>query len=179
MEVTNETANSHLCSYPVSPMLFAYADDAGFQCQQVSEQASIPVTMELTSNVPNFLKGATITVRLKDGTQSTVPAEKFKVVPRKQQFVASVIAVDTKALCTRTVTNTVQKESTKNRLTMLAGEGPSGQLVKGVSGGILSVEEERVPVGGVQYQRLLNEDFSVGGQLQTNRTLMINFGVDF
>jgi hypothetical protein len=134
-------------------------------------------TRDINTDVPEFLKGAMITVRLRDGRESTVHAERFKVVPRKQQFIVTKIKETTSVVQTKVVE--VKSEPLKNRLNMLAGEGPTGQLTKSVSNGVLTVSEERGPVGGVQYTHQLKEEVSIGGQALTNKTFLFTIGSDF
>jgi hypothetical protein len=65
-------------------MTLANASDS---CQESSHVKLEDVSYRVDTDMPKHLKGATITVTQVDGKTSTVPAEKFKVVPRKQQFV--------------------------------------------------------------------------------------------
>ena len=76
-----------------------------------------------------------------------------------------------------------QVQAAQNRLSILAGEGAqkgftgntnpiSGKITNGFNRGF---------VGGVQFQRLVEEDgaISVGLQAQTNDTFSVILGVDF
>lgn len=59
-------------------------------CDTTYEQEFEHTSHEISTDMPKFLKGATITVTLANGKSSTVPADKFMVVPRKQYFIAGV-----------------------------------------------------------------------------------------
>lgn len=138
---------------------------------QVGE-SEVKEQLEIKTDVPNYLKGATITVRLKDGRESQVPAEKFKVVPRKQQF---IVTRTEQATLERCVTN----QPRKNRASLVGGYGAQGGLKTTTSGTTVEVESRTGPTGGAQYQRMINDRFSVGVQGQTNKTGSVLFGVDF
>lgn len=129
-------------------------------------------TRTLDASVPGFLKGATITVKLADGRESTVPAEKFKVVPRAQQFVVEHTEHVIRTECSSNTPN-------KNRVSGLIGHGAQAGLSSSVSGPTTEVESNVGLVGGAQYQRMLNDTLSVGVQGQTNKTGSILIGIDF
>jgi len=140
-----------------------------------SEQTSAEETtgqLEIKTDVPNHLKGATITVRLADGKETTVPAEMFKVVPRKQQFVT------TKTQITK-VSSCVTSEPNKNRVSLLGGHGTKSGLDTSVSGTTTEVETKAGLVVGAQYQRMLNDTLSIGVQGQSNKTGSVLIGIDF
>lgn len=140
-----------------------------------SEQSSAEVAtaeLEIKTDVPNYLKGATITVTLADGRTSTVPAEKFKVVPRKQQFITTHTETKSVVSCTTNSPN-------KNRVSLLGGHGAQGGLKSSVNGNVAEVESKTGLVGGAQYQRMLNDTLSIGVQGQTNKTGSILIGIDF
>jgi hypothetical protein len=156
----------------MSPVLVLAAENCSTSVgsEQVEEQ------LEIKTDVPKHLIGATICVKLADGKESCVPAEKFKVVARKQQFI---------------VTKTSQKEITtcsaeqeKNRISLLAGKGAQEGLDVTRNASQVTVESRVGAIGGLQYQRkldvkLLNMPVSVGGQLQTNESALLNVGLDF
>jgi Tfp pilus assembly protein PilE len=68
----------------------------------------------------------------------------------------------------------VKKNQNKNRLSLLVGVGPN--RLESTSS---SVRMEVGPVFGMQYQRTIKEDVSVGLQLQNNRTVLGIIGIDF
>lgn len=129
------------------------------------------VTEIKKTDMPAHLEGATIIVRLKDGRESVVPAEKYKVVPRQQQFIVTKTSRTSALVCV--------DEKDRNRVSLLGGKGPKGGLDVNRSGDTVTVESQYGAVGGLQYQRLITEDISVGGQVQTNDSIMLNIGLDF
>lgn len=151
-------------------LCFSILASADEDCTTTSEATTVEEQMEIKTDVPNHLKGATIIVRTADGRESSVPAEKFKVVPRKQQFI---------------VTKTKQRDSMmcsnihKNRASFLVGDGPTGKLDRTNSPSQVTVESNSGPVGGIQYQRSLGKRFNIGGQYQNNGTKLFSIGLDF
>lgn len=145
-----------------------------------SEISEVATTGQLVikTDVPKYLKGAKITVTLADGRQTTVPAEMFKVVPRKQQFVTTATKQTTTNSC-ELVTNVPRR----NRISALGGYGRTGGLdVTMTSPTQVEVENRTGLVGGLQYQRslpLLDDRLSVGGQVQTNKAASLLLGIDF
>lgn len=138
--------------------LNVYAQDA---CVEVLE------TKDINTPTPESLKDATILVKQKDGTVKEMSANEFKVVPRKQQFI------------TKSRLDCSKKEAKKNRLSLVGGFGPSGVIGKSVSATSARLEAEAGPHGGLQYQRLLTERFSVGIQGLSNRSGSLLLGLDF
>lgn len=145
---------------------------AGDSCVISSQQEEIQETKLITTDVPKHLKGAVILIIQVDGSKSAVPAELFKVVPRKQQRIVTKVATNTQKVC---------KEFglLKNRVSVLGGSGVKAGLDKDLKDGSVDVKSRTGFVGGVQYQRLLNEKISVGVQGQSNRTGLISVGLDF
>ena len=66
-------------------------------------------------------------------------------------------------------------EPNKNRILILAGRGPQGNL-KTTSNGI---ETEQNLVMGLQYVRDINTDTNLSVQIQTNKTLLMGIGLNF
>jgi hypothetical protein len=72
-------------------------------------------------------------------------------------------------------TEVIEKRVRKNnRISLLAGVGPS-RLVETNS----KINMEVGPTIGLQYQRMIEDDLSVGLQLQNNRTVLGIIGIDF
>lgn len=138
-------------------------------CEESQNAEEVTETRELKTDVPSHLKGATIIVRTADGRETSVPAEKFKVVPRVQQFLVTKTKQQNNKICT----------PEKNRISLLAGNGPKEGLDRSKSGTTVTVESRTGAVGGAQYQRLLTERISVGAQVQTNESVLVNIGLDF
>ncbi len=124
---------------------------------------------EITTDVPAHLRGATITVTQADGSSSTVPAERFKVVPRAQQFLITTLETYKVISCS----------ASKNRLSALGGVGARNGLKTTTSGNTTTVETSNGINGGLQYQHMLNDTISIGVQGQSNKTGSLLLGVDF
>ena len=98
----------------VLPIIVQASDN----CSTTSDAEQIEEQMEIKTDVPSHLKGATIIVRLADGKETAVPAEKFKVVPRKQQYLVTKTKQLDKMVC----------GPEKNRISLLAGKGQKSGL---------------------------------------------------
>jgi hypothetical protein len=146
---------------------YAFAMD----CSESASDEQVAETREIKTDVPKHLEGATIIIRLADGRETSVPAEKFKVVPRTQQFII-----------TKT-TQTVAKTCTpsKNRMSLGAGAGPLGRLStdRSTAPDRVTVENDVGVIATMQYQRMLGDTVSVGVQGQSNSSAIIMIGVDF
>jgi hypothetical protein len=145
------------------------------ECNDTVETSEVKEQKEITTDVPKHLEGAVIIVRLKDGRETTVPAEKFKVVPRKQQYLVTKVQNDKVTMC---------RSTSKHRVSVLAGKGPRGGLNRSQSGTTVSVESQYGATGGLQYQyqtdvKVFGMPLSVGGQAQENGTGLGMIGVDF
>jgi len=151
--------------------LFSSVAFASENCQHLSNEQVSEEVLEIKSDVPEHLKGATIIVKLADGRESQVPAEQFKVVKRRQQFIVTKVKQTDKLLC--------KADLKKNRVSVLAGNGPKEGLETTKHPSKVTVETDVGFVGGLQYQRLLNDRISVGGQVQSNESVFLNIGLDF
>lgn len=129
---------------------------------------------DINTQVPKELKGARIIVRTADGKEREMSIEQFKVVPRKQQFVVSKVTEVEKLVC-----EAPKAELPKNRVMILGGKGPSGDLSLSKKPTMAEVKTEPELVVGAGYQRRVYEALSVGGQLQTNGTALFSVGLDF
>ena len=107
--------------------------------------------------------------------------QKTKVVTKTvvvEKQVPVVVEVEKKVYVDRVVEKrvvVVKKVQKKNRISLLGGLGPTR---------IDRHQDDRVdlirgPVGGLMYQRLLNESLSIGVQGQTNQTVLGTVGYDF
>jgi hypothetical protein len=141
-------------------------------CTDQTSAEEITGQKEINTDVPNHLKGATIIVRQADGRETSVPAEKFKVVPRKQQFVVTKTKVNHSMTCETNVPN-------KNRVSALGGYGAKGGLKSSTNGSVAEVESKTGAVLGLQYQRMITDRLSLGIQGQDNKTGSLVLGIDF
>ena len=117
--------------------------------------------------VPPFLKDAEIVVNLTNGNKAKFSANEWKVVPRIDKPKAKPIVISV-------------KPESKNRLSALGGYGALASVKqRSVAPGSVQVDTNEGFVGGLQYQRKLNDRFSLGAQGQTNKTFSLLFGLDF
>jgi regulatory protein YycH of two-component signal transduction system YycFG len=144
--------------------------------EPVCSESEVKVTneekLEIKTDVPKHLAGAIICVKQTDGKESCVPAEKFKVVPRKQQFITTKVETEKLKQC---VTN----DPAKNRVSVLGGYGAKNGLKTSQSGNTVTVESKSGANAGAQYQRMVTDRISVGVQGQTNKTGSLMIGLDF
>ncbi len=163
----------------IALLMFAVNANAGTQCSTSTSEEKVDEQMEIKTDVPKHLEGATITITLKDGRTSTVPAEKFKVVPRKQQYIVTKTSRSSKEMCS---TN----ETQHHRVSVLGGHGAKPGLDSNRSSAPdeVTVESRVGAVFGAQYQyksdlKVLDMPLSIGIQGQTNKTGSLLIGVDF
>lgn len=127
---------------------------------------------EIKTDVPSYLKGATIIIRQADGKESQVPAERFKVVPRIQQFIASKKVV--------AIMQTCKVDDFKHRASVLGGYGSqNGTEAKVVSPTTVEVSNKVGLSAGLQYQYKVTDKVSAGVQVQSNKTGSVLLGLDF
>jgi hypothetical protein len=131
------------------------------------------VTYAVNKNIPNHLKGATITITLANGKTSTVSADKFMVVPRKQYTV-----VGESSTATKTVTCSAKKN--KN-LIMLEARKDITELDTEVNGQQAKTIAKKNIIPGLNYYRrdVLDTKFGAGAGADTNGTLKVLVGFDF
>jgi hypothetical protein len=128
--------------------------------------------------MPKYLEGATVTVTLKNGKTYEYKSEEYAVVERDSmgQLAAAqhIIKKVDKAFKEEKIV-----KNKKNRVYVLAGHGPTGDLEGKTDGSNYSIGHDNGTVGGVGYQRKLNNEFNLGIQVQTNKTTSLSLGVDF
>lgn len=158
-------------------ILLISAQSFAAECTTETGKSEAKEKLVISTEVPSNLKGATIIVRNADGTETLVPAEKFKVVPRKQQFIVTHTERNTVTTC-----DVPAAKIRRNRISVLGGYGAKSGLDTSVSGSTATVKDRFGFVGGLQYQHLLpllNDRLSVGVQGQTNKTGSLIIGLDF
>lgn len=148
-----------------SPMLASASNN----CSTSTNEETVEEQLEIKTDVPSHLKGATIIVRRADGKESIVSAEQFKVVPRQQQFIVTKTKQLDKMVC----------GPDKNRISLLAGNGPKEGLDRSKTSTTVTVESKVGAIGGLQYQRLVTDKISLGIQGQTNESVLVNIGLEF
>lgn len=147
----------------------AFASD----CTDVQTTNAQVQTSEITTDIPKHLQDATIIIRTKDGRESQVSANKFKVVPRKQQHLITEVKTHTERIC---------KVSGKEKnLLMVGGRRDHKDLDIKVSGKTVTVESEKGLVLDAAYMRqnIFDTNLGVGAGVDTNGTLKGMIGLEF
>lgn len=148
---------------------FAFASD----CTNVQTTDMDVQTSTISTDVPKHLQDAIIIIRTNDGRESQVSANKFKVVPRKQQHLITEITTHTERVC---------KVSGKEKnLLMLGGRRDHKNLDVRVNGKTATVESEKGLVLDAAYMRqnIFNTNLGVGAGVDTNGTLKGIVGIEF
>jgi glucan biosynthesis protein len=115
------------------------------------------------------MKDAVITVTLKNGKTYQYSANEYKVVRRGSKAKTPEVQV---------VTSEPAAPLNRNRVQLHAGVGYKG-FYTSVNSSDIIVKEKRVPVFGVSYFRLLNEDTSIGATVMSNGVYTLGVGKDF
>ncbi len=146
-------------------------------CKEETSQETQEVVHKVDTQTPSHLKGAKITITLADGSSSTVPAEKFMVVPRKQlTVVGENKTVKQKLTCSG-------KE--KKNIVMLDAERQITDLntsTEATATGVTArTRSERTLVPGVNYYRRQLFDTAVGAGVgvDANGNVKGMIGLDF
>lgn len=130
-------------------------------------------SVSVVAEMPKYLKGATVTVTLKNGQKHTFKSEEYAVVKRENMQLP-VVAKIAKALQQEKIV-----PNKKNRVYLLGGYGSTGDLKSSTNGEIYEVKHKKGVVGGLGYQHKLNQKLNVGVQVQTNGTSSLSIGTDF
>lgn len=154
----------------------AYSEDNN--CSATRSSQEVEEQYDIKTDVPRYLEGATITVTLKDGKSSTVPAEKFKVVPRKQQFITKRTKQTDVLVC--------KEPPQRHRVSVLVGSGSKDGLDRNDNYDVDTAQvKSKVGINaGVQYQyktdlKIFNKPLSFGIQGVSNKTGAGLLGIDF
>lgn len=153
---------------------FVSVANAGETCSESTSETAQEVVYEVNKDMPKYLQGATITVTQADGKTSTVPAEKFMVVPRKQKTVLGQNKQTSKIVsCT--------KPSDKKNIVFADARKDFKGLDVTTDGKTAIVESKKGIVPGVNYYRreLLDSPIGAGVGLDSNGTLKGMIGIDF
>ena len=160
-------------------LLVLFTDSAlALECGQTESSTSTEeYQVEVTTNTPKFLEGATITLTKADGSKKVLKAEDYMVVKRKHN--RSVIKETTKemSLACKSVPGAV-KEERKNILSLKAVDGYS-DVQKEQTAKAVSLKVERQLGVGVQYQRAVTERVYLGVGADTNRGAEVMAGWGF
>ena len=147
----------------------AFASD----CTDVQTTNAQVQTSEITTDIPKHLQDAVIVIRLKDGRESKVSANQFKVVPRKQQHLITEVKTHTERVC---------KVSGKEKnLLMVGGRRDHKNLDTRVNGKTVTVESEKGLVLDAAYMRqnIFDTNLGVGAGVDTNGVVKGLVGFEF
>lgn len=130
------------------------------------------------AEMPKFLEGATVTVKLKNGKTHVYKAEDMAVVKR------SNLSINSGAM--QQASNIVQKvkdkelvENNRNRVYVLLGSGLNGDLNSKTNGSKYKISHDKGTVLGFGYQYKFTNDYNLGMQVQDNGTTSLSIGMDF
>jgi hypothetical protein len=136
-------------------------------------------TYALADTQPSYLKDATISVTLKNGKVYMFNANDYKVVKREDTKCKPVVCAECPASAAINKPSVVAASVPRiNRIRVMGGVGPSG-IKSEDTGSMLKVSPSYNAVGGVGYDRMLNDKLSINGQAYTNGTFSLGVGFDF
>lgn len=131
--------------------------------------------------VPKILKDSRITTVLKNGKQVSFDGNEWMVVRRKapkKVVAASIVPFIVKEQIPVPLV-VVKKISQKmNRARLIGGVGPKG-LDTSTFANYVEIKTKSGVIGGIGYDRMLDEAVSVGGQVLSNGTMAVSLGLDF
>lgn len=142
-------------------------------CNESQKSSEVKEEQIITTDIPKHLKDAVIIVRQKDGRESHVSANLFKVVPRKQQRVVTKVVERTERVC--------KVASKEKNLLMLGGRRDHTDLDIAVNGNSATVKSQKGMVFDATYyrQNIGNTPVGAGAGVDTNGTLRGVVGVEF
>lgn len=142
-------------------------------CSESTEKQTNEVAYAVNKDMPKHLKGATITITLADGSTSTVSADKFMVVPRKQYTVVGESSSTTKTM-------TCKAKTKKNSLMVDARKDITG-LDTETNGSQAKVVAKKDLVPGLNYYRreVMDSNIGVGAGVDSNGVVKAIVGFDF
>jgi hypothetical protein len=158
----------------IALILFTYYRLAKAEnCSDLQTQSIIKKARIITTDVPKHLEGAVIIVRNKDGRESQVSANNFKVVPRKQQFIVTETNKHTERLC--------KVNGKQKNLLLIGGRRDHKDLDVRVNGNMATVSSEKGLVldAGYMLQNINDSTIGLGIGIDTNGTLKGLVGVEF
>ena len=131
-------------------------------------------SMDVMTEVPSGLRGATITITKADGSTETVRAEEFMLVKRKHK--RPILTVKTKSttlMCKST------KSNPENILSLEALSGQSGLEKNIISPSQVEVKTKSGLGVGLMYQRNVYKDLYLGGKVDSNENVGLSVGLGF
>lgn len=151
------------------------------ECATEMGSETVAGQYKIDTAVPSHLKGKVYLVCDANGTNCEYPVSsaKFKLVPRKQQFITQKTVQTDRVTC-----QSVTVKKLKNRVSGIVGEGPNSGFDVSNYGNSTTVQNRIGVVGGVQYQRdtgltVLGMPVHAGVQVQSNPSVLGDIGVSF
>lgn len=152
------------------------------QCGETKTESQETVSsVEVVTDTPKHLKGATITITKVDGTSEVVKAEEYMVVKRKHKRPVVNMATTTQSLSCKTE---VVDSGKKNIISVQAVNSQAGLDKKTVNPTTVEVKTETDLGTGVLYQRkldatLLKNNLIIGIGADTNKGVSLGLGMEF
>lgn len=143
-------------------------------CGVEKETQETVTKQEVTTPTPEYLKGATITVTLANGSTVKMSADSYMVVPRKQvKESISTKIIEKPIACLQE-----DKSPKKNILSLQAVRSQNGLDRNNLNISTIEIETKNSVGVGLLYQRKLDTlVLGVGGD--TNKGLNLGLGLEF
>lgn len=130
-----------------------------------------------SDNPPSYLKDGKGVITLKNGNKFKFSSNEYAVVKRSNM--KKDIGNDAEKRFAKRIIRALKERrivpNKMNRVYLLGGYGATGGLDQ--NDNIVNPDEGFV--GGIGYQRKLNQDINVGIQVQSNNTTSFSVGYDF
>lgn len=143
-------------------------------CAESTKVVEQDVVYAVNTDIPKHLKGAKITVTTADGKTSTVPAERYMVVPRVQKTVVG----QNKLVLQRT---TCSKKAPPDKLTLFVDAKKEYTGVsKDAGANIASISSNKAIVPSINlYKNSLIGPLGIGAGIDSNSHGKFMIGIDF
>lgn len=130
--------------------------------------------------VPKMFIDSSITITLKNGKQYTFDGNKYMIVERKAKALAPVKTEvqEVEAKLEKSTVFVLMPESKLNRVRLIGGYGPNG-FKTSTNNNNMKVQTDNSVLGGIGYDRMLNDKFSAGALMLSNGSLGLSIGLDF
>ncbi len=152
--------------------MFVQFAHAAPSCESYTTTKEVQTTKQVSDTPPKGLEDAAISVHTKNGKIYVFNSNEWKVVRRQKEVTVSKLIEETIENCT--------PDTPKNRVSVLVGKGPQDSLDKSQpNANQVNVSTTSGEVLGIQNQRNLFGNFSLGVQTQSNKTNSLMLGFDF
>jgi len=129
------------------------------------------IELDTVTPVPNHLRGATITLLKKDGTQEILRAEEYMIVKRHHKRpVIKELATTTKVQC---------YDNTVKNIASLKAVNSYGRADLDVNGDSATISTSKRRTLGGQYQRNVGKNIFLGVDADLNRNAGLSIGLGF